>query len=161
MSSARHAVDKGTFVAQAILCVPAITQRPWKRPSQRHRHTEHQAERVRPVQGEHGFPVPLRQAFDALHLIDDQAAPAYTREGRVAPEEQLVGRDADVEAVGLGPALHTQNTQPQTSPPRPRLLESVSGARSQVFTTELRNLPPAQPPCLCFLQASYHCAERS
>lgn len=93
------------------------------------------------MQGEHGFPVPLRQALDALHLVDDQAAPAHACEGRVAPEEQLVGRDAHVEAVGLGPALRTQNTRPHASSRLP-LQESGSGARSHVFTTELMNLSP-------------------
>lgn len=112
--------------------------------------TASRAERVRPVQGEHGFPVPLRQALDALHLIDDQAAPAHACEGRVAPEKQLVGRDAHVEAVGLGPALRTQSTRPQasshTSPPGIRVW-----ARSQVFTTELMNLSPPTVTVLVLL----------
>lgn len=64
--------------------------------------------RVRPPQGEHGLPVPLSHASDALHLINDQAPPAHTHEGRVAPEELLVGCNAHVEAVGLRPLLqHT------------------------------------------------------
>ena len=60
---------------------------------------------ARPLQGEHGLPVPLGHALHALHLVDDQALPAHPREGRVALEELLVGRDADVEAVGLCPPL--------------------------------------------------------
>lgn len=68
---------------------------------------------VRPLQGEHGLPVPLSHALHALHLIDDQALPAHPREGREALEELLVGRDADVEAVGLRPLLqHTSQASP-------------------------------------------------
>lgn len=66
---------------------------------------------VRPLQGEDGFPVPLGHALHTLHLVDDQALPAHAGEGRVPLEELLVGRDADVEAVGLGPLLqHTKDT---------------------------------------------------
>lgn len=69
--------------------------------------TEHEAHTgaVRPLQGEHGLPVPLSHALHALHLIDDQALPAHPRERREALEELLVGRDADVKAVGFCPLL--------------------------------------------------------
>lgn len=61
--------------------------------------------------------MPLAQALHALHVIDDQAPPPHTTEGRVAPEELLIGRDADVEAVGLGPPLsHTEQGLGVSSP---------------------------------------------
>lgn len=61
--------------------------------------------------------MPLGQALHALHVIDDQAPPPHTTEGRVAPEELLIGCDADVEAVGLGPPLpHTQQGIGVSSP---------------------------------------------
>lgn len=68
--------------------------------AQRRKGTKHQ-----PAQREHSFPVPFTHALHALHLINDKAPPACPQEGAVAPEELLVGREADIAAARLSPLL--------------------------------------------------------
>ena len=90
---------------------------------------------VRPLQGEHSFPVSLAQALHALHLIDDQVPPPHPRERCVAPEELLVGRDADVEAVGLHPSLgNTKQGLARLSAPPSRAVTRAHCLRSPVPT---------------------------
>lgn len=63
----------------------------------------------KPVQVEDGSPVPVGHVLHLLHLVDDQAPPPHLGKGVVAPEEPLVGCDADIEAVGLCPLLWAEN----------------------------------------------------
>lgn len=98
--------------------------------------------RVPPLQGEHGLPVPLSHALDALHLVDDQAPPPHPREGRVAPEEVLVGRDAHVEAVGLRPLLRHKNPAASTPP----LREDGPHGASRAAAPSRHPAPPDRRP---------------
>ena len=60
---------------------------------------------VPPLQGEDGLPVLLSQVLDVLHLVQHQVSPAPPQEVAVVFEEQLVGGQDHVEAVGLVPPL--------------------------------------------------------
>ena len=45
------------------------------------------------------------EVLDVLRLVEDKVAPLLAPESLVVLDDELVGRDADVEGVGLGPAL--------------------------------------------------------
>ena len=45
------------------------------------------------------------EVFDILSLIKDHVVPFLASEGKVVLDDELVGRDADVERVVLAPAV--------------------------------------------------------
>ena len=59
----------------------------------------------RPVEIEKALPALGLEVLDVLGLIQDQVAPGLASERLVILKNQLVGRDAHVERIRLGPSL--------------------------------------------------------
>lgn len=59
----------------------------------------------RPPDVKDGLPLFLREFLDQLYFIQDQKLPAPLQEVSLVLHEQLVRRDAHVEAVGFAPPL--------------------------------------------------------
>lgn len=59
-----------------------------------------------PVEVEQRLPALRFEVLDVLSLIQDQVFPILASKGLVILQHQLIGGDADMEGIGLGPTLN-------------------------------------------------------